>query len=194
MTTELLTQKLLALLREKSLMSGDFELASGARSTYYVDVRVTTMSGRGQVLVGEDGWRAIRMKSWPAEVIGDLTLGADPVAYAIAARATLEGRTLDAFTVRKEAKQHGMGKLIEGAEVAGNDVIIVEDVLTTGGSAMQAIKAVEAERRRVIRVLAVLDREQGGKQRIEEAGYPGEAMFTATELLGHAPPASTPVS
>ena len=177
MTTELLTQKLLALLREKSLMSGDFELASGARSTYYVD-----------------GWRAIRMKSWPAEVIGGLTLGADPVAYAIAARATLEGRTLDAFTVRKEAKQHGMGKLIEGAEVAGNDVIIVEDVLTTGGSAMQAIKAVEAEGGRVIGVLAVLDREQGGKQRIEEAGYPVEAMFTATELLGHAPPASTPVS
>jgi len=161
---------------------GDFMLASGRRSTFYIDARRTTMSGEGLALIGALGLARLDARGWVPDVVGGLTLGADPVAYALAAAARAAGRTLDAFTVRKEAKTHGTGKRIEGCFRAGAAVVVVEDVITTGQSARDAIAAITAEGGRVLGVLAVVDREEGGRATLEGAGHAVEALVTATEL------------
>lgn len=171
------------LLLERSVRRGDFVLASGARSSYYIDGRRTTMSGEGLRLIGQVGLAAIDEAGWQPAAVGGLTLGADPVAYAIAHTATLEGRSLDAFTVRKEPKAHGAGRRIEGGFEPGLDVVVVEDVVTTGESAIKAIRAVEEEGGRVLGVLAVVDRQEGGRERLESEGYRLVSLFTAGELL-----------
>jgi orotate phosphoribosyltransferase len=175
---------LLALLRDRSLRRGDFVLASGARSSYYIDARLTTMSGAGQLLIGRLALAAIDARGWRPESVGGLTLGADPVAYAIAHAAAAAQRPIDAFTVRKEAKAHGTGRLIEGNLHEGSRVVVIEDVITSGGSALRAVEAVSAAGAEVLGVLAVVDREQEGRARIEEAGHGVIALFTASELLG----------
>jgi orotate phosphoribosyltransferase len=114
--------------------------------------------------------------------LGGLTLGADPIAYAIAHTATLQGRTLDAFTVRKEAKAHGAGRLIEGGFEQGMQVVIVEDVITTGDSALRAVQAIRDAGGRVLGVLALVDREEGGRDLIEREQVKVAAMFRAAEL------------
>ena len=179
-----LKTKLRDLLLARSVRHGDFVLASGRRSTYYIDARLTTMSGEGMVLIGALGLDRLAARGWTPAAVGGLTLGADPVAYALAAAAHGRGLSLDAFTVRKEAKAHGTGKRIEGCFTVGGAVVIVEDVITTGGSAREAITAVEAEGARVLGVLAVVDREEGGRDLLVGAGYAVEALVTASELLG----------
>lgn len=176
-------ERLRELLRQRSIQRGDFVLASGVRSGYYIDARVTTMSGAGQLLIGRLGLEALDAASWAPTVVGGLTLGADPVSYALAHAAAREGRTLDAFTVRKEAKGHGTGRRIEGGFRAGSEVVIIEDVVTTGDSALRATQVVEEAGGRVIGVLTVVDREERGRERIEGAGYPLIALFTASALL-----------
>ena len=171
------------LLVEKSVKRGDFVLASGKRSSYYVDARLTTMSGRGQVLIGRLGLAAIDEAAWNPSAVGGLTLGADPIAYAIAHAATLADRTLDAFTVRKEAKGHGAGKLIEGGFTPGMSVVVVEDVITTGDSALRAAASVREAGGEVLGVLAVVDREEGGRERIVDAGYSVVALARVSSLL-----------
>ena len=171
------------LLLERSVKRGDFVLASGKRSNYYIDARLTTMSGPGQVLIGRLGLLAIDEAGWQPSAVGGLTLGADPIAYAIAHAATLAGRKLDAFTVRKEAKGHGAGKLIEGGFAAGMAVVVVEDVITTGDSALRAAKAIADADGTVLGVLAVVDREEGGRDRIEAAGHPVTALTRASDLV-----------
>ena len=104
------------------------------------------------------------------------------MAYAIAAAATARQIPLDAFTVRKAAKTHGTGRRIEGGFVAGADVVVVEDVITTGGSALEAIAAIMAEGGKVLGVLAVVDRDEGGRAAIERAGHPVEAMLSVRDL------------
>lgn len=178
-------EQLAALLCERSLRRGDFVLSSGARSDYYIDARTTTMSGLGQYLIGRVGLTTLNEADWRPDAIGGLTLGADPVAYAIAHAAAAQGRVLDAFTVRKEAKQHGVGRRIEGGFRAGMRVVVCEDTITTGASALDAIGAVEAAGAAVIGVLALVDRDEGGRAKIEERGYAARAVFTARELLKH---------
>jgi orotate phosphoribosyltransferase len=175
---------LLGLLRQRSLRTGDFVLASGARSSYYIDARMTTMSGPGLLLIGRLGLATIDERGWRATAIGGLTLGADPVAYAVAHAAATAQRSLDAFTVRKEPKTHGTGRVIEGNLHEGSLAIVVEDVVTTGDSALRAIDAVTTAGAVVLGVLTVVDREQGGRQRIEAAGHQVATLFTATQLLG----------
>src|SRR5207237_1485111 len=133
-----LRRRLQDLLRERSVVQGDFTLASGRRSSVYVDARRTTMSGEGLALIGALGLERLTARGWVPALVGGLTLGADPVAYAIAATARGRGRTLDAFTVRKEPKTHGTAKRVEGCLVPGAGVVVVEDVLTTGQSAPAA--------------------------------------------------------
>lgn len=176
--------RLRELLRQRSVQSGDFVLASGVRSTYYIDARITTMSGRGQLLIGRLGLDALDAAAWAPALVGGLTLGADPVSYAIAHAAAHAGRDIDAFTVRKEAKGHGTGRRIEGGFRAESEVVVVEDVVTTGDSALRATQVVEEAGGRVIGVLTVVDREERGRERIEGAGYPLVALFTASALLG----------
>ncbi len=176
-------ERLRLLLRERSIQRGDFILASGGRSTYYIDARVTTMSGAGQLLIGRLGLDALDAAGWSPSMVGGLTLGADPVSYALAHAAARAGRTLDAFTVRKGAKGHGTGRRIEGVFRAEADIVIVEDVVTTGDSALRATQVVEEAGGRVVGVLTVVDREERGRERIEGAGYPVIALFTASALL-----------
>ena len=170
------------LLLSRSVRHGDFMLASGQRSSYYIDCRLTTMSAEGMVLIGREGVRAIREAGWRATAVGGLTLGADPVAYAIAAASFADGPAMDAFTVRKEPKQHGTQRLIEGNFAPGAAVVVVEDVITSGGSALRAIEAVTAEGGSVAGVLAVVDREQGGRERLKAAGFPVRTLTTASAL------------
>lgn len=181
---------------------GDFTLASGAKSSYYIDCRPTTMSAVGQRVIGRLALAAIREAGWSPDAVGGLTMGADPVAYAIAGASAAEGEassvkreadrvpgplhasrfTLDAFSVRKAAKDHGTGKRIEGNFSAGMQVVVIEDVITSGGSALSAIEAVRAEGGEVIGVLAVLDREAGGTAKIEATGVPVIALVRTADL------------
>jgi orotate phosphoribosyltransferase len=175
--------ELLALFRERSLRRGEFVLSSGAKSDYYIDARPATMSAAGQRLIGRLGIAALDARGWQADAVGGLTLGADPVAYAIAHASARHGRNVDAFTVRKHAKAHGTGRRVEGNLADGAAVVVIEDVLTTGGSALDAIRAVEAEGASVLGVLALVDREAGGSDRLAKEGYAVAALFTVSELL-----------
>lgn len=177
-----LRARLRVLLLDRSVARGDFVLASGRRSSFYIDARRTTMAGEGLALVGALGLECLRVRGWAPAAVGGLTLGADPVAYAIAAAAHAQRVALDAFTIRKAPKSHGTGRRIEGCFAPGATVVVVEDVITTGGSALEAIAAVAAEGGRVLGVLAVVDREEGGRTAIEHAGYPVEAMLGAQAL------------
>src|SRR5712691_8327498 len=140
-----LAEQLRDLLRDRSVTRGDFVLASGRRSGFYIDARRTTMSAEGLALIGVLALERFAAVGWQPQLVGGLTLGADPVAYAIAAANRGGGPAIDAFTVRKETKAHGTGKRIEGCFAPGATVVIVEDVITTGQSALEAIRAVESE-------------------------------------------------
>jgi orotate phosphoribosyltransferase len=177
------TDPLFSLLAERSAKRGRFTLASGRESEFYVDCRLTTMSPEGLALVGPRGLAALDEAGWNVDSVGGLTLGADPVSYAIAYASALAGRPVRAFTVRKEAKQHGTGKLIEGPFRAGDRVAVVEDVITTGGSAKKAIAAVRAAGGQVVGVLALVDREEGGREAIEGEGVPVRALARASDIL-----------
>lgn len=170
------------LLLARSVKRGDFLLASGQRSSYYIDCRLTTMSAEGLVLVGQAGLEAIRTRNWNPQAVGGLTMGADPVAYAISAASFGRSGQLDAFSVRKDTKQHGTRQAIEGNFHPGDAVVVVEDVITSGGSALQAIEKLKENGAVILGVLAVVDREQGGAQAIESAGHAVVSLTTSTAL------------
>jgi len=170
------------LLLQRSVKRGQFVLASGRTSTVYVDARLTTMSAAGQVLIGRLGLAAIREQGWAPRAVGGLTMGADPVAYAIAAASAGSAAAIDAFSVRKQAKEYGAGRRIEGNFSSGDPVVVIEDVITSGGSALKAVEAVRAEGGTVLGVLAVVDREEGGRAAIEAAGVKVVCLTTASRL------------
>jgi orotate phosphoribosyltransferase len=174
---------LVKLLAERSAKLGDFTLASGKRSNFYIDARLTTMSPEGLSIIGTLGLSAIADARWEVDAVGGLTLGADPVSYAISYASAFTAHPLRAFTVRKEAKTHGTAKLIEGPLYDGDRVLIVEDVITTGGSALRAIAAVRNARMHVVGVLGLIDREEGGRAEIEKIGVPVVGLVTAREIL-----------
>jgi orotate phosphoribosyltransferase len=174
---------LLELLATRSAKRGAFTLASGRQSSLYIDARLTTMSPDGLVLIGALGLAAIREAGWTVDAVGGLTLGADPIAYAISYASASTGAPLRAFTVRKEAKAHGTGRLIEGPFRAGDRVVVIEDVITTGGSALRALDAVRAAGATAVGVLAVVDREEGGREALEATGVPVRALARASEIL-----------
>lgn len=176
--------RLVALLRARSIRRGTFTLASGKQSDLYVDCRLTTMHPEGLALIGPLGLHAIAEAGWHPDSVGGLTLGADPVSYAIAYASQLAQLPIRAFTVRKEAKTHGTGKLIEGPFAAGDRVVVIEDVITTGGSAIKAVEAVRAAGGEVLGVLAVVDREEGGHEAIHQTvGVEAIALVTRMQLI-----------
>lgn len=175
--------ELLELLATRSARRGRFTLSSGRESDLYVDARLTTMSPEGLALVGPLGLAAIEDAGWNVGAVGGLTLGADPVAYAIAYASMLAGRPLRAFTVRKEAKAHGTGRVIEGPFREGDRVAVIEDVITTGGSALKAVDAVRAAGGAVAGVLAVVDREEGGREALEAAGLTVLSLARAADVV-----------
>lgn len=174
--------QLVALLASRSARRGQFTLASGRQSTLYIDARLTTMSPEGLILIGALGFRALHA-TWKIDSIGGLTLGADPITYAISYASGSSEVPIRAFTVRKEAKTYGMGKRIEGSFQSGDRVAVIDDVITTGNSALDAIEAVRAAGGIVVGVLALVDREEGGRETIEATGLTVISLVTAQELL-----------
>lgn len=176
-------ERLVRLLATRSARRGNFTLASGRQSTLYVDARLTTMTPEGQQLIGRLGLELIRDADWTCDAVGGLTLGADPIAYAICHSSATTAHPLRAFTVRKEPKAHGTGRQIEGPVAAGDRVVIVEDVITTGGSAARAIEVVRREGMVAVGVLALVDREEGGRELLESLGLPVRSLATAKLLM-----------
>jgi orotate phosphoribosyltransferase len=173
-----------ALLATRSTHRGQFTLASGRISTLYIDARLTTMSPDGLALIGPLGLREMRHAGWRVDSVGGLTLGADPIAYAISYASALDGKTLvRAFTVRKEAKTHGTGNLIEGPFRVGDRVAVVEDVITTGASALRAVEAVRIAGGQVAGVLALVDREEGGREALERAGLEVRSLTRVSDIV-----------
>jgi orotate phosphoribosyltransferase len=179
--------RLLSILAERSARRGQFTLASGRQSTLYIDARLTTMSPDGLALIGPLALAALRDVDWRVQAVGGLTLGADPISYAIAYASADTASPLRAFTVRKEAKAHGTGRLIEGPFHAGDRVAVIEDVITTGGSALRAVEAVRAAGGTVAGVLALVDREEGGRDALVSAGLPVVALARASDIVARIP-------
>jgi orotate phosphoribosyltransferase len=199
--------QLVELLVHRSARRGHFTLASGRTSDLYIDARLTTMHPDGLALIGPLALAALEASDWGRGVtaVGGLTLGADPISYAISYASALQcapshpaigsasadrptpsaaGRPpLRAFTVRKEAKTHGTGKLVEGPFEAGDRVAIIEDVITSGGSARRAIDAVRGAGGVVAGVLALVDREEGGRQAIEAMGLQVLALVVRQDIV-----------
>lgn len=177
-----LKSKVVHLLATRSAQRGDFTLASGRRSNLYIDARLTTMTPEGLFSIGTLGLQELERSGWNVSAIGGLTLGADPVSYAISYASASSPNPLRAFTVRKQAKAHGTQKLIEGPLQTSDRVAVVEDVITTGSSALQAIEALRNFGVTVVGILALVDREEGGRSALENAGFPVLALTTATEI------------
>jgi orotate phosphoribosyltransferase len=183
-------QELLEILIGNSVCRGNFTLASGAQSDLYIDARLTTLDPRGARLIGQAGWKLIKENATKLggqiDAIGGLTMGADPIAVSIALAALADEppALLQAFVVRKSVKAHGRQRLIEGNFSEGNSVVVIDDVITTGGSTLQAIEAVEEAGGRVAFVLVLVDREEGGREAIEKHGHKVVTFFTRTDLIG----------
>ena len=172
--------RLLELVKTVALSRGHFILASGQESTFYLDGRLVTLSPEGASLIGQLMFEQLR--TLDVQAVGGLTMGADPVATAIALVSYQQGHPIPAFLVRKEAKAHGKQKQVEGPLPAGARVAIVEDTVTTGESALQAIAAVEQLGCTVVTVLALVDRLEGGRELLESKGYAFAPLFTVREL------------
>ena len=178
-------EKLREILSQRSVRRGEeFVLASGRRSSVYVDARVTTLRAEAMPLIGRLFLAKMAERGWSPAAVGGLTMGADPVVAAIAHESLHGGRVVDAFIVRKEAKKHGAQKRIEGLTEQGPlNVVVVEDVATTGGSAAQAIEACRAAGMTVLGAIALVDREEGAAEQIEKvSGCPFDRIFRLSEL------------
>lgn len=179
-----------SLLLGKSVRTGKFTLASGKESDLYIDCRTTTLDPVGANLVGALGWETVRNhlaeNHLRVDSIGGMTMGADPIALAVGMTSARlhPAEALQVFTVRKEPKGHGRGKQIEGNFAAGHTVVVVDDVITTGGSTLKAIEAIEREGGKVAFALVLVDRQEGGREAIEARGVPVRALFTRQDLLG----------
>ncbi len=174
---------LIQLLAERSAKQGQFTLASGKQSNFYIDARLTTMSPEGLSIIGPLGLATLRKVGWDVDAIGGLTLGADPISYAISYASAGSNHPLKAFSVRKEAKAHGTGKLVEGPLTPGDRVVVIEDVITTGDSALRAIEAVRNAKATVSGLMALIDREEGGRQAIEAKGIDVVSLVTASQII-----------
>jgi orotate phosphoribosyltransferase len=175
--------RLLKIIRERSYEERKVTLASGRMSTFYIDGKQTTLDPEGAYLVGKVFYEMIKGK---AEAIGGPTLGADPIVTAVALTSYKEGEPIAAFIIRKEPKGHGKGLWIEGDKALkkGARVAIVEDVVTTGGSLLKAIRIAEEHSLVVVQALTLVDREEGGKEELAAEGYTLEAVFTRGNIIG----------
>ena len=178
------------MLQTKSVFRGDFTLSSGAKSNYYIDCKLTTLDPEGAWLVGQLMHDLIRQEQAARPVtvnaVGGLTMGADPIALAIGMYShwTKDAPPLQTFSVRKTPKAHGQTKLVEGNFNKGDGVVILDDVVTRGESTIAAIQAIEKEGGRVAFVAVLVDRQEGGRGKIEALGHRVVALFTQQDLIG----------
>ncbi len=180
-------QALIALIREKALEFGDFTLASGKKASYYLDCRKVTLDSAGANLVAE-GILDLLGDSLP-DAVGGMAIGADPITAAVITVAGQRDKPLKGFIVRKESKAHGKGRDVEGPIESGDAVMIVEDVVTTGGSSLKAIEKVEAAGLRVQGVIAIIDRMEGGAEAFAERGHNLQTLLTIRDF-GIEPPSA----
>jgi orotate phosphoribosyltransferase len=173
-------EELLSLVRSQAIVHGRVTLSSGREADYYVDLRRSTLSGAAGPLVGKVMLELTKDLDYDA--VGGLTMGADPIATAMLHQAAAQGRQLDAFVVRKEAKAHGMQKQIEGPDIAGRRVLVVEDTSTTGGSPLAALAAVRAAGAIPVGVATIADRATGAGEKIEAEGVPYLFAFSLEDL------------
>lgn len=178
--------RLLALIREHSFRTGDFLLASGKRSSFYVDLRKTSLTAEGGTLIGRLLFAELGAAGWTPDGVGGLTLGADPLVTATSMAAFASGSNLAGFLVRKAPKDHGTGKRIEraGDLPEGGSVVVLDDTVTTGGSTIDAVRAARAEGFQVIGALCIVDRDEGGREALAAEGITLRALFTIGDLRG----------
>ena len=177
---------LAALIAEKALQFGDFTLASGKKASYYLDCRQVTLDAQGAMLIGQGmleliGEENLKNGTGP-QLVGGMAIGADPITASILTLAGQRDYALRGVMVRKEPKGHGKGRQVEGPCNPGESLVIVEDVVTTGGSSLKAIELCEAEGLKVERVLAIVDRLEGGRQAFADRGYELTTLFTVEDF------------
>ncbi|WP_325099522.1 orotate phosphoribosyltransferase [Persicirhabdus sediminis] len=187
MSNEATRQQLKAMLLEKSVRTGEFTLASGKTSDLYIDCRITALDPVGANLIGQLGWDTVKEKvaELGIDAIGGMTMGADPISLAVGMTSAVQNpeAPIQVFTVRKEPKGHGRGKQIEGNFKEGDTIIVVDDVITTGGSTLKAVDAIEAAGGKVAFALILVDREEGGREAIEARDIPVVSLFSRSTLL-----------
>ncbi len=181
-------EALTSLIRHKALKFGDFTLASGKKATYYLDGKQVTLDPHGARLVAEGILDLLDANNMPAAV-GGMSIGADPITAAVVTMSSVRGTPIVGFMVRKESKGHGTNQFIEGPVKPGNEVVIVEDVVTTGGSSLKAIERAEAFGLKVTQVIAIIDRLEGGAKAFTNAGYPLASLLDIRDF-GIDPPAT----
>ena len=178
--TDVRTQ-LIDFISSEAVFHGDFTLTSGKKATYYIDLRKVSLDHRVAPLIGQVMVDLLEQVP-DVDAVGGLTMGADPIASAVLHQGAARGKTYDAFVVRKEPKDHGRGKQVEGPDLAGKRVVVLEDTSTTGGSPLKAIEALEKVGAIVVGVAVVVDRATGAQERIEAAGYPYFAAIHLADL------------
>jgi orotate phosphoribosyltransferase len=171
---------LLALIKDLAIVHGRVTLSSGREADFYVDLRRVTLSGRAAPLVGRQMLELTKDLDYDA--VGGLTMGADPVATAMLHAASAQGRELDAFVVRKEAKAHGLQRRIEGPDISGRRVLVLEDTSTTGGSPLTALQAVREAGATPVAVAVIADRATGAGEKIEAEGVPYRFAYSVQDL------------
>ena len=173
-------EQLLSLVRELAVVHGEVTLSSGRTADYYVDLRRITLSGLAAPLVGRVMLELTA--DWEYDAVGGLTMGADPVAAAMLHAAAAQDRRLDAFVVRKEAKAHGLQRRVEGPEISGRRVLVLEDTSTTGGSPLTALQAVRDAGAVPVGVAVIADRATGAAEKIEAEGVPYRSAYSLEDL------------
>ncbi|ACQ81888.1 orotate phosphoribosyltransferase [Beutenbergia cavernae DSM 12333] len=185
MTDDTPRARLAALVADLSVVSGKVTLTSGLEADYYVDMRLATLHHEAAPLIGHlllDVLEEAGLGPGEIDAVGGMTMGADPVAAALLHAAASRGLALDAFVVRKSAKQHGMGRRVEGPDVNGRRVVVVDDTSTTGRSVMTAVEALREAGADVLGVAVVVDRDTGARERLSEAGLPYHWVLDAADL------------
>lgn len=182
MTNRARGAELRELLVRRSLFVGPVTLSSGARSNYYFDCKTTTLDPQGASLIADEFLAAIEQLPEQPDAIGGLTLGADPILGAIMMRALERGRRLPSFYVRKEPKEHGTKQMVENPPARGSKVVIVEDVVTKGGSVLRAIDQAEGAGCRVVGVICLLDRREGGTEAIRSRCSNFVSLYTIEDF------------
>jgi orotate phosphoribosyltransferase len=173
-------EKLKELILERAVIRGEFVLASGQKSDYYINGKLLSLDSEGLALIGE--FFLDELESENIEAVGGMTMGADPIVGAILTLADMKGIKLDGFLVRKQPKGHGTRGQIEGPLKEGSRVAVIEDVTTTGGSSFKVIEALKPLKCEVVKVITLVDRQQGAVENFKKWGYEYKSIFTKDEL------------
>ncbi len=176
---------LLEIMSKRSVKFGDFTLASGKKSDFFVDCKQSILTAEGHAEVGRVMFSAMRAMYPDVRVVAGVVLGGCPLASAVSFRSALDGALINALYVRKERKDHGSGQLVEGKEASppGTRVVLLEDVITTGGSSLKSVGVLREEGYEVAGIIALVDRLEGGREAIEAAGIPLYSVFTKSDFL-----------